>query len=429
LKATETLQAVGSPEVSGVLDAARHNLMLAAGRLNLPEAILQRLLLPKEQITLRLHPVLPSGKPLTAFAYIARHSDVLGPAKGGIRMASGVSADEVAGLAMEMTWKTALIGVPFGGGKSGIACDPAGLTPGDREVLIRSFAHAAIRHIGPEIYVPAPDMGTGEREMGFLRDCISHSEGVSIPRGCFVTGKPVILGGIHGRREATGKGVVYTLTSACRRLGIEMKGLRVAVQGFGNVGSVAAAELAALGARVIAVSDLTGGVFNAGGLDIPMLLAHVQKHGRLPNFPGAQPLAPDQIFKVKCDVLLPAAGGLQITAENAGEISARIIAEGANSPTTPEADDILNAAGVFIIPDILCNAGGVFVSYLEYTQETQREQIPPAEVEFRLKERMERCFEEVFDQAKKHGIPMRSAAMDLAVGRVAAGIQARGAYP
>lgn len=378
---------------------------------------------------MQLHPALPSGRSLMATAYIARHSDVLGPAKGGIRMTPDVSADEVAGLAMEMTWKTALIGVPFGGGKSGIAVDSLTLTVEDKEVLIRSFARAAHRHIGPEVYVPAPDMGTGEREMGFLRDCISYSEGVSIPRGCFVTGKPVILGGIHGRREATGKGVVHTLTSACRHLGIEIKGLRVVVQGFGNVGSVAAAELAALGARVIAVSDLTGAVRNADGLNIQTLLTHVRKNGGVAGFAEAQPLAVGQIFQVKCDVLIPAAAGSQITAGNAGEISARIIAEGANAPTTPEADAILNAAGVFIIPDILCNAGGVFVSYLEYTQETQREQIPLVEVEFRLKERMERCFEEVFNHAQKHGVSMRSAAMDLAVGRVAAGIQARGDYP
>ncbi|MFA7368478.1 MAG: Glu/Leu/Phe/Val dehydrogenase [Kiritimatiellales bacterium] len=429
MKKDAPVKSSAHPEPAGILKTAQHNLRKAAERLHLAEPILQRLLRPKEQITMQLHPVLPSGRPLTTVAYIARHSDVLGPAKGGIRMTPDVSADEIAGLAMEMTWKTALIGVPFGGGKSGIACDPAVLTAEDKEVLIRAFARAAFRHIGPEVYVPAPDMGTGEKEMGYLRDCISHSEGVSIPRGCFVTGKPVILGGIHGRREATGKGVVYTLTSACRRLGIEIKGLRIAVQGFGNVGAVAAAQLAEMGARVIAVSDLTGGVFHADGLNIQTLLTHVQKTGGVADFPETQRLAPDNIFEVECDVLIPAAAGSQITAENARGIHARIIAEGANAPTTPEADHILNANGVFIIPDILCNAGGVFVSYLEYTQETQREQIPLAEVEARLKERMEQCFEEVFGYAHEHRLSMRAAAMDLAVGRVAAGIQARGAYP
>ncbi|MCF7817394.1 MAG: Glu/Leu/Phe/Val dehydrogenase [Kiritimatiellales bacterium] len=414
---------------SGILKTAQHNFQQAALRLDLPEPVRQHLMQTKEQITLRFHPALPSGRMLDACAFIARHSDVLGPAKGGIRMTAGVSADDVAGLAMEMTWKTALIGVPFGGGKSGIVCDAASLTPEDKEVLIRAFARAARRHIGPELYVPAPDMGTGEREMGYLRDCVSYSEGVSIPRGCFVTGKPVLLGGIHGRREATGKGVVYTLVSACRHLGIEIKGLRIAIQGFGNVGAVAAKQLAALGARVVAVTDLTGGIIHAEGLNVEALLTHVQQTGGVAGFPDSQPLSPDQIFGVDCDVLIPAAAGSQITAENVRNVRARMIAEGANAPTTPEADDVLNAAGVFIIPDILCNAGGVFVSYLEYTQETQREQMTLAEVEARLEERMNQCFEEVFDYAKKNNLPMRAAAMDIAVSHVAEGLRARGVYP
>jgi glutamate dehydrogenase/leucine dehydrogenase len=414
---------------SGILKTAQHNFQQAALRLNLPEPVWQHLLRIKEQITLQLHPELPSGRMLNTCAFIARHSDVLGPAKGGIRMTAEVSEEDIAGLSMEMTWKTALIGVPFGGGKSGIVCDAATLSPEDKEVLIRAFARAARRHIGPEIYVPAPDMGTGEREMGYLRDCISHSEGVSIPRGCFVTGKPVILGGIHGRREATGKGVVYTLISVCRHLGIEIKGLRVAIQGFGNVGAVAAKQLAAIGARVIAVTDLTGGIFHDEGLNVETLLTHVQKTGGVAGFPEAKPLSPDQIFEVECDVLIPAAAGSQVTAENVGKIRARIIAEGANAPITPEADEVLNAAGVFIVPDILCNAGGVFVSYLEYTQETQREQMTLAEVERRLEERMTRCFEEVFECAVKKKQSMRAAAMDIAVSRVVEGIRARGVYP
>jgi len=228
---------------NGILDTARYNFEQAAGRLSLPESLVERFERPKERIELLLHPLLPSGRTVTIPVFIARHSDVLGPAKGGIRMTPGVTADDIAGLAMEMTWKTALIGVPFGGGKTGIVCDTSELSPGDKEVIIRSFARAARRHIGPELYVPAPDMGTSESEMGYLRDCISHSDGVSIPRGCYVTGKPVVLGGIQGRREATGKGVVYTLQAACNRLGLDVAGLRVAVQGFGNVGSVAARQL------------------------------------------------------------------------------------------------------------------------------------------------------------------------------------------
>ncbi len=417
------------PIFSGILNTAQHNAQQAVSRLNLTESLRQHLQQTKEQITLQLNPTLPSGRVLNACAFIARHSDVLGPAKGGIRMTADVSADDIAGLAMEMTWKTALIGVPFGGGKSGIVCDAATLSPEDKEVLIRSFARAAHRHIGPELYVPAPDMGTGEKEMGYLRDCISYSEGVSIPRGCFVTGKPVLLGGIHGRREATGKGVVYTLVSACRHLNVDIKGLRVAIQGFGNVGAVAANQLASMGARIVAVTDLTGGVFHAEGLPLEALSEHVQKTGGVAGFPEADSLPMDQIFEVDCDVLIPAAAGSQITAENVSKVRARMIAEGANAPTTPEADEVLSKAGVFVIPDILCNAGGVFVSYLEYTQETQREQMTLADVESRLEERMNQCFEEVFEYAEKKNLPMRAAAMDIAVGRVAEGLQARGVYP
>jgi len=414
---------------SGILKTAQYNFQQAALRLNLTESLRQNLMQAKERITLQLHPTLPSGRVLNICAFIARHNDVLGPAKGGIRMTAEVSADDIAGLSMEMTWKTALIGVPFGGGKSGIVCDAATLSPEDKEVLIRSFARAAHRHIGPELYVPAPDMGTGEREMGFLRDCISYSEGTAIPRGCFVTGKPVLLGGIYGRREATGKGVVHTVVSACRHLNMKVEGLRVAVQGVGNVGAVAAKQLASIGARIVAVTDLTGGVHHADGINIDTLLAHVQKTGGVAGFPEADTLSPEKIFETECDVLIPAAAGSQITAENAGRVRARIIAEGANAPTTPEADETLNAAGVFVIPDILCNAGGVFVSYLEYTQETQREQMTLDEVERRLAERMSRCFAEVLAYATENRLPMRAAAMDIAVSRVAEGLRARGVYP
>ncbi len=417
------------PDPSQAFETACHHLGAAADRLGLSGVVRRRLMHAKEQITLQLHPALPCGKSLECTAYVVRHSDVLGPAKGGIRMNPRVSVESVTGLAMEMTWKTALIGVPFGGGKSGIACDPALLTLEEKELLIRAFARAAHRHIGPEVYVPAPDMGTGEEEMGYIRDCFSHSEGVSITRGCFVTGKPVILGGIHGRREATGKGVVHTIAAACRHLGMEIPGLRVAVQGFGNVGAVAAQELHARGAHIVAVADLTGGLSAEGGMDISALQAHVRATGGLSGFPGVGTLNPDTIFEQDCDVIIPAASGSQIHGGNAGKIRACIVAEGANVPLTPEADAILNRAGVFIIPDILCNAGGVFVSYLEYAQETQREQMSLKEVEARLCERMESTFADVLAYSIAHHLPMRSAAMDMAVSRVAEGINARGAHP
>lgn len=414
---------------SQTLLTALHHLDEAAARLGLDPALHRRLSYPKEQVALRLHPVLPSGKVISCPAYIVRHSDTLGPAKGGIRMAATVSMETVTGLAMEMTWKTALMGVPFGGGKSGIACDAASLTPEEKEVLIRSFARAARRHIGPELYVPAPDMGTGEVEMGYFRDCIAHSEGFSIPRGCFVTGKPVILGGIIGRREATGKGVVYSIAAACRDRGIPMSELEVAVQGFGNVGAVAAKELAAAGAKIVGIADLTGGLYCQDGIDIPALTAYVKSSGKLEGFPGAESMKADALFELDCDLIVPAASGSQIHAGNAGRVKAWMIAEGANAPLTPEADVMLNEKGVLIIPDILCNAGGVFVSYLEYTQETQREQMTRDEVETRLKERMDSVFEEVLQYARSRKINLRAAAMDIAVSRVASGILARGAHP
>ncbi|MBE2204227.1 MAG: Glu/Leu/Phe/Val dehydrogenase [Chthoniobacterales bacterium] len=412
-----------------VLRTAMHNYEATAERLGLPDAIARRLAHPKEMITLQLHPAMPDGRLLDVQAHVVRHCDALGPAKGGIRMDAAVTRDMVTGLSMEMTWKTALIGVPFGGGKTGIVCNPGELPPDGKEILIRSFVRAARRHIGPEIYVPAPDMGTGQKEMGFIRDCISYSDGIAIPRGCFVTGKPVILGGIRGRREATGRGVVAALECACRHLGRDLSRLTVAVQGFGNVGAVAARELQQRGAKVVAVADLTGGTHKASGLDIAALERHVAQTGKLANFAGGDEIDPARLHETECDILLPAAAGSTIHAGNAAGIKARIIAEGANAPVTPEADKILSEAGVFFIPDILCNAGGVFVSYLEYTQETQREQMEKAEVEARLHERMETAFQEVLTYSLEKNMPMRAAAMDIAVRRVAEAITARGIHP
>ena len=231
-------------------------------------------------------------------------------------------------------------------------------------------------------------MGTNEADMGHIADCIAYSAGTAITSGCFVTGKPIILGGIVGRRQATGKGVVYTILAACEKLGLDIADMRVAVQGFGNVGSVAAEEIAKRGAKVVAVNDVSGGVFDPNGLDVTALVSHVTNSGTVRGFADGQAIDRDAIFAVDCDIFVPAAGGSQITVENADKIAARIIAEGANAPTTAQADEILNQRGKFVIPDILCNAGGVFVSYLEYTQETQREQMKLTEVEKRLGERM-----------------------------------------
>ena len=416
---------------NNILHTSLYNFNLSAERLDLDDAIRRKILGPKEKIEISIDPVLSNGKVSNLKAYIVKHNDILGPAKGGIRMTSDVCLDDITGLAMEMTWKTSLIGVPFGGGKSGINFDPTSLSPSDKEIIIRAFTRGARHHIGPEIYIPAPDMGTNERDMGHIRDCISYSEGTSITKGCFVTGKPIILGGIVGRREATGKGVVYTTLAMCEELVLDITKMRVAVQGFGNVGSVAAAEIAKCGVKVVAIADLSGGIVNSDGLDIDALLQHIINNGDhgVKGFKKATEIDKNEIFGIDCDILIPAAAGSQITAENVKKIKAKIIAEGANAPTTPEADGILNQRQIHVIPDILCNAGGVFVSYLEYTQETQREQMTITQVEQRLSGRMRQRFSEVYDFAKEKGLTMREAAMDIAVRRVVEGVYARGLLP
>lgn len=412
-----------------ILETSLYNFDKTAHRLKMPEALAAKLRQPRELIEINISPTLPGGQLTSIKAFIVRHNELLGPAKGGIRMTPDVTLDDVSGLAMEMTWKTALIGVPFGGGKSGIRRDPTTLTDDAKEAIIRSFTRGAQRHIGPEIYVPAPDMGTNETDMGHIADCIAYSAGAAITAGCFVTGKPIILGGIVGRREATGKGVVYTIVAACKKLGLNIADMRIAVQGFGNVGSVAAGEIAKHGAKVVAVSDISGGVVNPNGINLAALTDHVNSTGTVKGFAPGQAVERDAIFAVDCDIFIPAAGGSQITVDNAPQITARIIAEGANAPTTPQADDILNDRGKCVIPDILCNAGGVFVSYLEYTQETQREQMTLKQVETRLRERMSERFEEVYTYAQKNNVSMRAAALDMAVTRVLEAASARGFLP
>jgi len=415
--------------IFGIFETAKSNLEQTAIRLKLEDAMLKRLLETKEKIEITLNPTLTNGKHIQVKAFIVRHRDSLGPAKGGIRMSGNVTIDDIQGLAMEMTWKTALIGVPFGGGKSGICFDPSGITAEDKEIIIRSFTRGAMRHIGPEIYVPAPDMGTNEMDMGHIRDCLAYSWGKSVTNGCYVTGKPVILGGILGRKEATGRGVAYTTVAACEKQGFDIKSARVAVQGFGNVGSIAAMIISELGAKIVAVSDVTGGIKNEQGIDIKHLLSYVKQCGQVYGYPLAEKCSNEDVLTSNCDILVPAATQSVITAEIAENIKAKIIAEGANSPTTPDADEIFDKKKIFIIPDILCNAGGVFVSYLEYTQETQREQMTLEEVNSRLNNRIVGKFNEVYDYSKEHNLTMRQAAMNIAISKVVEATYAMGILP
>lgn len=396
---------------------------------SVPAEVLSKIRQPRERIELSLSPQLDDHHLHVFKAFVVRHSDALGPSKGGIRMTPTVTLDDVTGLAMEMTWKCALIGVPFGGGKSGIVADAEKLDREDKEKLIRSFARNAHRHMGPQIYVPAPDMGTNEADMGYIKDAITYSMGWATTQGCYVTGKPVILGGIPGRREATGRGVAMSLGEACKAVGMKLSGARIVVQGFGNVGSIGAGALAQMGAKVIAVSDLHGAVYNEHGLDVQALQTYACENTTVKGFPGGQAIDGRQMLELPCDVLVPAAAANQITGQNASRIQAKIIAEGANSPTTPEADEILQTRGVFVIPDILCNAGGVFVSYLEYTQETQQEQMTADEVLKRLHDRMIDRFGQVYELSQSRKLPMREAAMYLAVSTVCQAVKARGYLP
>lgn len=391
-----------------------------------PADILDKLKQPVERIELSIDPQLSDGKMHGFRAFVVRHSTALGPAKGGIRMTPTVSLDDVSGLAMEMTWKCALIGVPFGGGKSGIVANSETLSSLDKETLIRDFTKHAVRHIGPQTYVPAPDMGTNERDMGYLKDTLSSALGQATTQGCYVTGKPVILGGIPGRREATGRGVATCVVEALRRLGRKVEGATAIVQGFGNVGSVAAKALSEYGVCLLGVSDLHGALYNENGLHVPALEDHVNKTGTVKGFPNALAIDPAELLTVPCDILAPSAAASQITAQNAPLISAGLIAEGANSPTTPEADDILASRGITVIPDILCNAGGVFVSYLEFTQETQQEQMTEQEVKDRLGRRMAEKFNEVWKLSEERKISLRDAAMYLGVKTVCTALIARG---
>ncbi len=411
-----------------ILDNALANFGRASALLGdqYSDDLMQKLLVPKERIEVALGPQLDDGKIHIFKAFIVRHSQALGPSKGGIRMTPTVTLDDVAGLAMEMAWKCALIGVPFGGGKAGIVADPESLSKHNKETLIRSFVHNSHRHIGPQVYVPAPDMGTNEADMGYVKDTLAFSAGQATTDGCFVTGKPVILGGIPGRREATGRGVAICVQEALKVKGIDPARTTAIVQGFGNVGSVAAKVLSESGVKIVGVSDIHGAIYSSGGLDVGELLTHAASNGRVSGFAAAEDIDGRELLEMPCDILVPAAAQSQITDENAGRIQAKLIAEGANSPTTPDADVILEERKIEIIPDILCNAGGVFVSYLEFAQETQQDQMTVEEVNERLSKRMIDRFTQVYQLSTERELSMRDAAMYLALRTVCEALTARG---
>ncbi|GBD18489.1 Glutamate dehydrogenase [bacterium HR27] len=361
--------------------------------------------------------------------YRVHHNVAAGPAKGGIRYHPNVTLDEVKALAMWMTWKCAIMGLPFGGAKGGVRVDPKMLSPGELQNLTRRYATEISLLLGPDQDIPAPDVNTNPQIMAWILDTYSmhRNAGVTVP--AVVTGKPLLLGGSAGRLEATGRGVVYAIEEAARTYGIDLTQARVVVQGFGNVGSIAALLLAELGSRIVAVSDSRGGIYNPNGLDVRAVLDFKHRTGTVVGFPEAEPVTNEELLELPCDILIPAALEEQITEANAGRIRARLIAEAANGPTTPEADRILADRGVIVLPDIYANAGGVTVSYFEWVQGLQQFYWTEEEVNTRLRTIMTRAFQAIQATAERYRVPLRMAALALAVQRVAEITRLRGIYP
>ncbi len=399
---------------------------IVAERLNLDCNVAARLKQPDRALIVSVPTRMDNGQVHVFTGYRVQHNDVLGPFKGGLRYHPGVNLGEVFALAMWMTWKCALAGLPLGGGKGGIACDPRELSRSELQGMTRRFTAEILNFIGPEIDVPAPDMGTNEQVMAWIMDTYSQHKGHSVPE--IVTGKPVAIGGTLGRKEATGRGVVYSIIEAAKHLKIDLSRSSAAVQGFGNVGLAAARDLGQLGVKVIAVSDRSGGVVNKRGLPLDDLIQHKEKTGKLEGFPQAEKVSGKDLMELKCDILIPAADELQITEENASRLQCRILAEGANGPTTLDADKILEEKGVFILPDILANAGGVIVSYFEWVQDLQNFFWTEAEVNQKLKKMMIRGFREVLQMSAKEKVGMRLAAQMIGVSRVAQAMLLRGLY-
>jgi glutamate dehydrogenase (NAD(P)+) len=359
--------------------------------------------------------------------YRVQHSTVLGPTKGGIRYDPQVDLGECAALAMWMTWKCALLRLPYGGAKGGIRCDPKALSPREVERLTRRFTSELVREIGPQTDIPAPDMATNEQTMAWMMDTYSMLIGHAVPE--VVTGKPISVGGSIFRREATGAGVVMTAERACELLEMPLEEQRCVVQGFGNVGGVAASELHEKGATVIAVSDLAGGLYAKDGLDVPELHAYVVEHGSLAGYPGGERITNEDLLELPCDVLIVAAREDQITEENAPRVHAKLVVEGANGPTTLEADAILADRGILVVPDILANAGGVTVSYFEWVQDLGRLFWDREEIRSRLADKMMDAFDRVWSVSAEKGITLRQSAMVAAIREVAGALEARGIYP
>jgi glutamate dehydrogenase (NAD(P)+) len=399
---------------------------VAADRLGVDRNVAARLRRPDRALIVSVPTRMDDGRVHVFTGYRVQHNDVLGPFKGGIRYHPSVGLGEVSALAMWMTWKCSLVGLPLGGAKGGITCDPAQLSRHEMQSMTRRFTAEIINIIGPDVDVPAPDMGTNEQVMAWIMDTYSQHKGHAVPE--IVTGKPVAIGGTLGRREATGRGVVYTIIEAAKYLGIDLPKCTAVVQGFGNVGSVAAKELAKIGVKIIGVSDRTGGFVDTNGLPIDKMLEVADKTHSLEKCPYGDKISNEELLELKCDLLVPAAMEMQITEKNAARLQCRLLAEGANGPTTPAADAILHDKGVFVIPDILANAGGVVVSYFEWVQDLQNFFWNESEVNNKLREILVKAFQEVLGMSQKHSVDMRMAALMIGIDRVTRAMLWRGLY-
>ncbi|MEO6889075.1 MAG: Glu/Leu/Phe/Val dehydrogenase [Ktedonobacteraceae bacterium] len=399
----------------------------AASKLNLSEDMREILSRPKRELTVNFPVRLDNGRIRTFTGHRVQHNVNRGPAKGGIRYSPEVTLDEVRALAMWMTWKCAVVGIPYGGAKGGVVCDPKEMSSGELERMTRRYATEISIVIGPHSDIPAPDVNTNPQVMAWIMDTYSMHMGYSIP--AVVTGKPLSIGGSEGRNDATATGVLFVTRQAARRMDMPLPGARVSVQGYGNAGSIAARLFHTEGCKVVAVSDTRGGIYNEAGLDPAAVLRHKQERGSVMGFPNAQQMSLQDVLEVPCDILVPAATEGVITAANADRIQARIVSEAANGPTTPEADKILHDKGIVVIPDILANAGGVTVSYFEWVQDIQSFFWGVDEITQRLEVIMNRAFAAVAEKADQYHCDMRLAANMLAISRVAEATQIRGIYP
>ncbi|HEY8773659.1 MAG TPA: Glu/Leu/Phe/Val dehydrogenase [Gaiellaceae bacterium] len=408
-------------------EIAREQLRMVAKTFSIDENLVKVLSRCKKAISVSIPVTMDDGTIEVFEGFRVTHNVARGPSKGGIRYHPDVTLDEVKALSMWMTWKCALMGIPFGGAKGGVVCDPKKLSLRELEGMTRRYTSEIINEIGPEKDIPAPDVGTSPREMAWIFDTYSMNKGHSVLG--VVTGKPLTIGGSLGRLEATARGGLYCTLEVIDKVGLDIAGLTVVVQGFGNVGSYYALFMQEEGAKVIAVSDSGGGVFNANGIDIPSAIAHKQERGTLKGLAGVEPISNEELLLLECDLLAPCGLEQVITEENAGRVKAKVICEGANGPTTPAADEILEDRGILVVPDVLANAGGVVVSYFEWVQGLQEYFWKEDEVNAKLKEIVDKAFDETWHVHTSRGVSMRMAAYGLAVQRVAEATTTRGLYP